>query len=350
MTNNPRKTNNKSTNQSSNNSGEKSARNDGGNALTLIADESASDFRRIDGGEMQRSKRGLGPSANAPGSPSQVGGAPSLSTSQADAVVLSFPTKVRTRVRPPGEEQTLWQGEADDAESSPARASTGATRPRATPRSPKRTQRGPNPIGVLMPTLALPKNLSGYRPQDVGLVTHAAVAILAPYARDYTPFELAEHLLDVTGALVNGKNVNRRRVLMLTAASHVAVYFRRFAPTTDWALLGCEFDTTGGRTDLAWQHTETGRVFFDELKTHNRSVAALSSQTVAQAKRQGEGGVRQFGDLFAGVRVLPFGALHLVTLVHPDHIRVPLSATPSDPLRTTTDATTATAAATGGAR
>lgn len=192
-----------------------------------------------------------------------------------------------------------------------------------------------------MPTLALPKNLSGYRPQDVGLVTHAAVAILAPYVRELSPVELPERVLDVTGALVNGKNVNRRRVLMLTAAGHVATYFRRFAPTADWALLGCEFDTTGGRTDLAWQHTGTGRVFFDELKTHNRSVAALSSQTVAQAKRQGEGGVRQFGDLFAGVRVLPFGALHLVTLVHPTKVRVSLSATPAEPLRTVT---------TGGAR
>ena len=184
-----------------------------------------------------------------------------------------------------------------------------------------------------MPTLALPKNLSGYRPQHVGLLTHAAVEILAPYARDLSPVELPERVLDVTGALVNGDNVNRRRVLMFTAAGHVATYFRRLAPSLDWNLLGCEYDTTGGRTDLAWQHAETGRVFFDELKTHNRPITALASTTVAQATRQAEGGLRQFGDLFAGVRVLPFGALHLTTLILPGQTRALLRPTREDPTR-----------------
>jgi len=184
-----------------------------------------------------------------------------------------------------------------------------------------------------MPTLALPKNLSGYRPQDVGLLTHAAVAILAPYAQTLDPVELSERVLDVCGSLVNGDNVNRRRVLMLTAAGHVATYFRRFAPVPEWNLLGCEFDSTGGRTDLAWEHATTRQVFFDELKTHNRPITALSATTVGQIKRQGEGGVRLYSDRFAGVRLIPFGALHLTVLVHPDAVRVPLAPTPEEPLR-----------------
>lgn len=187
-----------------------------------------------------------------------------------------------------------------------------------------------------MPGLTLPKELSGYRPQDVGLVTHAAVAILAPHAQALTAIELPERVLDVCGALVNGKNVNRRRVLMLTAAGHVATYFRRLSPAAPWTLLGCEFDTTGGRTDVAWQHAETGQVFFDELKTHNRSITEVGSENVAQAKRQGEGGVRLFGDDFAGVRLIPFGALHLTTLVHPSCARILLSPTAAEPLRSAT--------------
>lgn len=237
------------------------------------------------------------------------------------------------------EEAAAWAVSTDDTAPPNARISAGATPPRQDTRRPKRSQRGPNSIGVLLPTLSLPKNLSGYRPQDVGLVTHAAVAILAPHSQDLSADELPERVLDVTGALVNGENVNRRRVLMLTAAGHVATYLRRFAPSTPWELLGCEFQTGHGRTDLAWRHGETGEVFFDELKTHNRAQSVIASRTIAQVKRQGTGGVEQFGDAFRGVRLLPFGALHLTTLVHPDLRRVAIAPTPSEPLRRADDVT-----------
>lgn len=263
---------------------------------------------------MQRRKRGL----HEPG------------TSQGDANVVPFPARTRTDVRTVQEDRCA--GVADDEQSS-TRASTGAANPRSKSRSPKRKQRGPNQIGVLMPTLALPKNLSGYRPQDVGLLTHAAIAILAPHLRDLTAVTISERVLDVTGALVNGENVNRRRVLMLTAAGHTATYLRRFAPDSPWELLGCEFDTGGGRTDLAWQHSETGEVFFDEIKTHNRPITVLSAAVVAQAKRQGEGGLTRYGPAFRGVRVLPFGALHLTALVLPGQSRSLIAPTPTDPLR-----------------
>lgn len=282
-------------------------------------DDQPTSIPRLDGGAMQRRRRGL------------------ASTSQGDASVLPFPSRDRTAVRSTESEGSLCGTGADDSESSTTRTHAGATRPRNADRSPKRTRRGPNPIGVLMPSLALPKNLSGYRPQDVGLVTHAAVAILAPHAQTMTPIELPERVLDVCGSLVNGHNVNRRRVLMLTAAGHVATYFRRYSPTSPWSLLGCEFDTTGGRTDVAWQHTETGQVFFDELKTHNRPITALASETVAQAKRQAEGGDRLYGEQFAGVRVIPLGSLHVTSLIVTSLPRVLLHPTPAEPLRMAAD-------------
>lgn len=263
-----------------------------------------------DGGKMQRRRYGIADG-----------------TSHGDADVIPFPSAVvRTDVRT--NEEGTCAGITDDTASS-------ARRP-AGKQSPSKHRRGPNSIGVILPGLALPAELSGYRPQDVGLVTHAAIAILARHTQTMTAIELPERVLDVCGSLVNGENVNRRRVLMLTAAGHVATYFRRLSPTAPWTLLGCEFDTTGGRTDVAWQHAETGQVFFDELKTHNRPISVLSSDTVAQAKRQGEGGLRLYGDQFAGVRVVPFGALHLTSLIYPTQVRVLLQPTPAEPLRVAT--------------
>lgn len=217
-----------------------------------------------------------------------------------------------------------WDETADETASS-ARRPAGRSRP------PKQS-RGRNSIGVIVPGLALPRTLSGYRPQDVGLVTHAALAIITPSLRTLSPETLPERVMDVAGALVNGENVNRRRVLMLTAAGHTATYLRRLAPEGPWELLGCEFDTGQGRTDLAWRNTETGEVFFDEIKTHNRPVTGLSPQTVAQAKRQGEGGLAEFGAAFRGVRVLPLGALHLAALIQPNQKRSFLRPTPAQPL------------------
>lgn len=269
----------------------------------------------VDGAAMQRRKRGL------------------ISASQQPGNVIPFPSMNRTTVRSEEREQPCQSGADDTGSSTPALIGAGATSPRSPKRRPQGAGRGPSQIGVLMPTLSLPDTLSGYRPQDVGLLTHAAIAILAPHAQSLSPVQLPARVLDVCGDLVNGDNVNRRRVLLLTATGHVCTYFRRYCPTAEWALLGAEFDTSGGRTDVAWRHTSTGQVFFDELKTHNRAINDVGSDTVAQAKRQGEGGDRLYGDAFTGVRVIPFGALHLVTLVHPARKRQPLAPTPSQPLR-----------------
>ena len=240
-----------------------------------------------------------------------------------DAVVLPFPSRVQPQ-----------QPDTKEIEESDHRATVLAfDRPAVTEVVAPKRNRGRASIGVLLPGLTLPKDLSGYRPQDVGLVTHAAIAIMAPTARALSPESIPECVLDVTGALVNGDNVNRRRVLMLTAAGHVAAYLRRFLPAAPWDLIGCEYDTGKGRTDLAWRHADTGQVFFDEIKTTNRAITRLSSLVIAQVKRQGEGGVAQFGPAFAGVRLLPFGSLHLASLVHPDRRRMPLSPTGSEPLR-----------------
>lgn len=181
-----------------------------------------------------------------------------------------------------------------------------------------------------MPPFALPRSLSGYRPQDAGILTHALIALLAPELRRLTPVTLPERVHDLAGALVGGDNVNRRRVLLATGAGHAATYLRRLAPAS-WSLLGCEFDTGNGRADLAWQH-EDGRVFFDEVKTVNRPVAVVTPAWVEQAARYARGGLTKYGKDFVGVRLLPIGALHCSVLVVSDGTLVRLAPTPSSPL------------------
>ncbi len=183
-----------------------------------------------------------------------------------------------------------------------------------------------------MPGTALPRELSGYRAQDVGLLTHAVLAIVTPALRTIQPIDLVEYVLDVAGSLVNGENHNRRRSLQQTATGFACRYLRRFAPAEPWILIGAEFQTGQGRTDLAWQHPETGAVFFDEIKTHSGSIEHLSSNVLDQALRQAAGGYAKFGDDFKGVRVIPFGALHRTTLVRAANDRTLLAPTPQGPL------------------
>lgn len=171
--------------------------------------------------------------------------------------------------------------------------------------------------GVLMPPIALPEVLSGYRPNDAGVLAHAVIAVLAPDFHLLSEFELPERIWDVAGSFVNGDNVNRRRTLVATAAGYVATYFRRFALRYPWELLGAEFDTTNGRCDLAWSHVDD-RVLFDEVKTMNRPQAALNPAWVKQAARYAIGGRNRYTDNFVGTRLIPLGSLHLATLVGPD--------------------------------
>lgn len=184
-----------------------------------------------------------------------------------------------------------------------------------------------------MPSLTLPKDLSGYRPNDAGIVAHAIVAILSPHLHNLTAVALPERVLDVAGALVNGDNINRRRVLMLTAAGHASVYLRTLAPASPWELLGAEFDTGNGHVDVAWSNTETGEVFFDELKTTNRAISMINNVWLGQVRRYAEAGADKHGETFLGVRLLPLGSLHLSVLVGADGSRTPITPSPSTPLQ-----------------
>lgn len=184
-----------------------------------------------------------------------------------------------------------------------------------------------------MPSLTLNQRLTGYKPNDAGILAHALIAVVAPALPTLTDITLAERLHDLAGAMTSGENVNRRRVLAATGAGHAAAYLRRYAPVEPWTLLGCEFDTGNGRVDLAWQHTDTGQVFYDEIKTTNRPVAVLPSEWLDQVARYAAAGADQHCDSFAGVRLVPLGSLHHLSL-HTATTASGLHPTQAEPLRT----------------
>lgn len=183
-----------------------------------------------------------------------------------------------------------------------------------------------------MPSLTLNQRLTGYKPNDAGILAHALIAVVAPVLPTLTDITLPERLHDLAGAMTSGENVNRRRVLAATGAGHAAAYLRRYAPVAPWALLGCEFDTGNGRVDLAWQHTETGQVFYDEIKTTNRPVGSIPPEWLEQVHRYATAGADQHGDAFAGVRLVPLGSLHHLS-VHTTATAAALHPTQTEPLR-----------------
>lgn len=179
-----------------------------------------------------------------------------------------------------------------------------------------RTERA-NPVGVLMPSLSLTRPISGRRPNDVGVLTHAIVQILAPHSPDIKPSLIPERVLEVAADLVNIPNVSDRRSLITTASGNACVYLRGLRPT-GWDLLGCEFNLDGGgRVDLAYRDPKDGRVMFDEIKTSKSPFAGPSPEHDAQCVGYRNAGNEMFGDQFMGVRLLYLSSLNASTWFSP---------------------------------
>src|SRR5437763_329668 len=88
-----------------------------------------------------------------------------------NAVVLPFPPRAghtATAAAEKGKEKPCAASASTSASASP-RQPTGDARP-----SPQRD--GSHSLGVLVPPFTLPRSLSGYRPQDAGILTHALIA------------------------------------------------------------------------------------------------------------------------------------------------------------------------------
>jgi hypothetical protein len=99
--------------------------------------------------------------------------------------------------------------------------------------------------------------------------------------------------------------ITHRQATRARLRTDAHIYFRHFAPTAAWTLVGWEVRAGSCRLDLVWRD-EAGRVWADELKTGR--FTKLDQGVSAQVERQLEGGARRWGPAFAGVRLCLFGA------------------------------------------
>lgn len=168
-------------------------------------------------------------------------------------------------------------------------------------------------------------------PALVGATVHAVVAILAPVAGTFTAAGLIEVTVGLSRGLCAPGRYHRRNSMHV--AGFAAEYLRGAArPRSPWVCTGSEEQTEGGVVDLVWQHPMTGMVFVDELKTTQTPRRVLDTAWITQVNRYAEAGAVLWGGLFAGVRLIPLGSMHLACVISADGRREPLVPTVGNPL------------------
>lgn len=138
----------------------------------------------------------------------------------------------------------------------------------------------------------------------VGRLVHACCAAHADLRH------LPAH--EVAASVIEWVNENARQTQSLgnlmkaraAIASNANVYLTQYAPDADAQFLGAEVPVEGGRIDLAWFVPDLG-IVVDELKTVRQVHLHADNPGVSQCHRYVDAGVKEWGDLFAGVRYLP---------------------------------------------
>ncbi|MCF6735235.1 hypothetical protein [Blastococcus sp. KM273129] len=187
-------------------------------------------------------------------------------------------------------------------------------------------------VAVIGPSRVLRASLSGRDGSDLGVLTHALVTTHAPLLATVPPEELLGRMHGLARNLLDA-NWNRRRVVAAEAVSLAHKYLTRLAPTAPWRLLAVEYQTGDGTVDLAWEHVESGRVLFDELKTSRIATRKVPEGWLHQARRYAAAGAAQHPSLFTGVRLLPLNRMHLARFVGLNGLTARLSPTTFEPLR-----------------
>lgn len=143
----------------------------------------------------------------------------------------------------------------------------------------------------------------------VGRLVHACCADLAD-RRHLPAHEVAVSVLEwVNTHARDTKSLGNLMKARAAISSNANVYLTQHAPDADAQFLGAEVPVEGGRIDLAWFVPDLG-VVIDELKTVRQVHLHADNLGIQQCHRYVDAGVKEWGDLFAGVRYLP--------LAHPD--------------------------------
>lgn len=168
---------------------------------------------------------------------------------------------------------------------------------------------------------------------DIGVISHMVIGLVAPVAETIAPSLLVEAVLVLSRAACAPGRQHRRNSTLV--AGYVAEYLGGACrPRGPWRCLGAEYDTGAGRVDLAWQHSRTRAVFYDEIKTTLVARRAPEAAWLEQARRYAHAGAVKHGTAFVGVRLLPLGSMGAAVLVAPDGDLAPLRPSLRAPLFT----------------
>ncbi len=135
-----------------------------------------------------------------------------------------------------------------------------------------------------------------------------AHTLIAECLRDGVRQPSHRELIERAGrhALANDRRTVYRQAAKQALLTTASIYFRWFAPPSEWALIGAEVSARGCRFDLVWQ--VDAQVIADELKTGSWVNADDDQALLVQVDRLVRAGVAKYGDSFRGVRVILLGA------------------------------------------
>lgn len=140
---------------------------------------------------------------------------------------------------------------------------------------------------------------------QVGIAVHAVVATLLEDGL------VRPTLAELYSAV--GQHIGDPRFLSARSSVHDAIltgaatYFRFFAPGGAWLLAGTEVRLGWARVDVLWR-AAPGTYVVDELKSSAPTSLTQHDALTGQLARQLAGGRDQFGDAFAGIRLLALSA------------------------------------------
>lgn len=137
----------------------------------------------------------------------------------------------------------------------------------------------------------------------VGVATHLALGELAgrrdelsgPGRTRIVMRVAAQHAKAIAAS--SGCRIGAQHVAPMCAVA-VAMF-----PPTGWSFVGAEVPAGPGAADLAWRSPE-GEMLIDEVKVTGLARVLEDSRTRAQVDRYRAWGRAEFGDLFAGLRLL----------------------------------------------
>lgn len=133
----------------------------------------------------------------------------------------------------------------------------------------------------------------------VGTLTHRLVAAtLEKWGTGAT----VENLLASSTRLKVQRAPVYRQSLVTSASTLAATYFRAFKPEKS-KFLGAEIFVGSRPVDLLWE-SRSGQFWIDEIKSGLAKGFSARAGARSQANHHYENGLNEFGDRFAGVRVV----------------------------------------------